>query len=290
MSADFPTGVGAEVEAERLDHGGHSALSQSGDGAVEVAGDVALASDVQPRRAQLRRGGRRSAREILERAAPIRGCRHPNTPNFTPARSGSFVVIHSANRDRVVRRGAVVRRGGDEHHTVGGRSSTALVQRRACGPEAAPATGGGEVGGDILGGAEVRAVQDQHRRAVARRPRARVGPFSTVHRGATCAAVGAAEPRPGFAAGVNRTGRCLMPLMKLDAQALRRSRSTSMSGSRVNSSRNITRDLQPGQVGAQAEVRSPSPKADVRVGVAADVEPVGLVEDRPRRGWRTRRR
>ena len=38
-------------------------------------------------------------------------------------------------------------------------------------------------------------------------------------------------------------------------------------------------DLHAGQVGPEAEVRAAAPEGDVRVGVTADVEGVGVVED-----------
>ena len=46
-------------------------------------------------------------------------------------------------------------------------------------------------------------------------------------------------------------------------------------------------DLEPGEVGAEAEVRTPAAEAEVRVGVAADVEVERIARRCRRRGWPT---
>ena len=49
-------------------------------------------------------------------------------------------------------------------------------------------------------------------------------------------------------------------------------------------------DLGPGQAGAEAEVHAAAAEGDVVVRGAGDVEGVGVVEHRRRRGWPTRSR
>ena len=155
----------ADVHAERCADGGPQLGAPVLELAVEVAGGVTDAPVVQPPRTERRHPLVDEGRQLLEGVGPFpvaaaeHGVGDAGQVGLVPGQPPGEL-------DRVIRRGSVAGGGGDGDGTVAEQGVHVVVQRGQAGAEAAARPLGGELPGDLLGGAEVGSVQDQQRGAV----------------------------------------------------------------------------------------------------------------------------
>ena len=265
----------ADVHAERCADGGPQLGAPVLELAVEVAGGVTDAPVVQPPRTERRHPLVDEGRQLLEGVGPFpvaaaeHGVGDAGQVGLVPGQPPGEL-------DRVIRRGSVVGGGGDGDGAVAGQGVHVVVQRGQAGAEAAARPLGGELPGDLLGGAEVGSVQDQQRGAV-------IGPLRGRPRdglrGLAWCRSGESGCEHCALQGRNRRelGREVVDAVhEAGAQPGRGTAGLDVGQAREQFGEQRP-GIQPREVGAEAEVGAVA-EGQVRVGIAGDVEAVRVDE------------